>query len=72
MPLKSRVRLDSDVFTLGVGDLSKVGALLIEVLPVGSIGQEKGDSTRADFLMPATSGVSTARARTRGLAALIL
>ena len=49
---------------------------MLEVLPAGEVGQEKGDGTRADFLMPAPSGVNTSQSRTagsitRGLAVLI-
>lgn len=36
------------------------------VLSVDRIGQEKGDGTCADFLMPAISGASTVRSRTYG------
>ena len=37
------------------------------MLPAGSLGQEKGDDTRADFSMLAASGLSTARSRTSSL-----
>jgi nucleoside-diphosphate-sugar epimerase len=40
--------------------------------PPGEFGQGKDGGTRADFLMPAASGVSTFRSRPRGLAVLIL
>ena len=36
------------------------------MLSAGRIGQEKGNGTCADFLMPAISGVSIARSRTYG------
>ncbi len=34
------------------------------VFQAGKVGQEKGDGTCADFLMPAISGASTVRSRT--------
>ena len=39
----------------------------MEVLPVGSIGQKRGTTPRADFLMAAASGLSTTRSRTLDL-----
>ncbi|MGD0216280.1 MAG: hypothetical protein ABSC45_02060 [Desulfobaccales bacterium] len=36
------------------------------VLSAGRIGQEKGDGTCGDFLMPAISGASTVRSRNYG------
>jgi hypothetical protein len=33
---------------------------------VGKVGQENGDGTCVDFLMPAISGASTVRSRTYG------
>jgi hypothetical protein len=39
----------------------------VPVRPAGEVGQEKGGDTHVYFLSPATSGVSTARARTSGL-----
>ena len=36
------------------------------VLSADRVGQEKGDRTCADFLMPAISGASTVRSRTYG------
>ena len=38
----------------------------MQVLPAIEVGQEKGDDTRADFLVPAASGASTVRSRTSG------
>ncbi|MFH1596932.1 MAG: hypothetical protein ABIG94_11315 [Pseudomonadota bacterium] len=40
---------------------------MLEVLSAGKFGKEKGDGTRADFLMIAAPGVSTTRSRTSGL-----
>jgi hypothetical protein len=37
------------------------------VLSAGEVGQGKDGGTRADFFLPAASGVSTARSRTYGL-----
>ena len=40
--------------------------LLLAVPPAGEVGQGKDGGTRADFLMPAYSGVSTTQSRTAG------
>ena len=37
------------------------------MLSAGEVGQEKGDATPTDFLMPAASGVSPTRSRARDL-----
>ncbi len=42
--------LDSGVFTLWVKDLSKVGALLLEVLQARKVGQEQSHVTPCRFL----------------------
>lgn len=47
------------VFTVRARDLTRVGwALLLEVLSVGELDQEKGKGTRAGFILSAAPGVA--------------